>query len=131
MSDLKTHFYKKPLLTLIALGSLSLAGCESIHTHHEPDKPMPVIKGDVCDGSVVATRKPPRYSGKAMRTHQEGWVLSHVTYDASGKVTDVGIVASSPEGFFEQHTWNAVMEWTFKPSEAGGSCGLLIEYKFR
>ncbi len=131
MPGLKSNPFKKLLLTLLASGSLFLVGCESIHTHHEPDKPLPMVKGDVCDESVVATREPPRYSGKAMRTHQEGWVLSHVTYDASGKVTDVGIVASSPEGYFEQHTWNALMEWTFKASESGGSCGLLIEYKFK
>ena len=131
MSDLKTYFYKKPLLMLLAIGSVSLVGCQSLQTHQEPQNAMPDIQGDICDGSVVATRKEPRFSGRAPGSYPNGWVLSHVIYDASGKVTDVGIVASSPEGFFEQHTWNAVMEWTFKPSEDGGSCGLLIEYKFR
>ncbi len=129
MSDLKTHFYKKPLLMFLAIGSVSLAGCQSLQTHHESKNAMPDIQGDICDGSVVATRKAPKYSRKAFRVHQEGWVLSHVTYDATGEVTDVGIVASSPKGFFEKQTAEAIMGWTFKPSESGGSCGLMIQYQ--
>ena len=130
MSDLKTHCYKKPLLMLLAIGSVSLAGCQYLQTHQESKNAIPDIQGDICDGSVVATRKEPRFSGRALGSYPNGWVLSHVTYDASGKVTDVGVVASTPKGYYEKQTLDAITKWTFKPSESGGSCGLMIEYRF-
>ena len=57
----------------------------------------------------------PIYPTKAVNGKIEGWVDVEFTVTEAGKVSDVGIRASSIAGVFEDAAVKAVSQWRYKP----------------
>ncbi|HEV7689915.1 MAG TPA: TonB family protein [Hyphomonadaceae bacterium] len=78
----------------------------------------------VCDGEFQG-RKVTYPSSKAFQG-QVGSVIARMETDASGKVTDVEVLASVPGQVFAEGVVSVLKTWTYKPSKksAGASCRL-------
>jgi len=63
---------------------------------------------------------PADYPVRAASRGVEGWVEVQFTVLADGTTRDARVVASSPEGYFEQSVLDAVAEWRYEPRIVGG-----------
>jgi protein TonB len=66
-------------------------------------------------------RAKPAYPSGARASKIEGYVVVSYSVSASGSVTSVSVVSSSPPGVFNSATVAAVRQWRFKPSPGGAS----------
>lgn len=64
---------------------------------------------------MTISRVPPQYPYRAQRRGIEGWVKVSLLITEQGKVQDVVVVESKPEGIFDHAAIQAVMKWKFKP----------------
>lgn len=65
-------------------------------------------------------RTPAGYPARAASRGVEGWVEVQFTVLADGTTQDARVVASSPEGYFEESVLDAVAEWRYEPRVVGG-----------
>jgi len=62
----------------------------------------------------------PIYPSRAKRMGTEGYVKVKLYVDASGYVTKLEIVKSSPEGVFDRSVKKALRKWKFRPKTVDG-----------
>ncbi|HEY5703594.1 MAG TPA: energy transducer TonB [Gammaproteobacteria bacterium] len=75
----------------------------------------------VIDSNVVPTRRiEPIYPPRAQRAGIEGYVVVEFTIDIEGKVKDIKVVESEPEGMFERAVRQALQKWEFPPKISNG-----------
>lgn len=73
------------------------------------------------DGPLTAVaRTPPAYPPGAKRQNIEGWIKVAFVVDEQGRVDKIDIVASKPQGVFDQSVRNCVGTWRFKPATVKG-----------
>lgn len=77
------------------------------------------------------SRPRPAYPAGARASKTEGHVVVRYTVSASGAVTGVSVVSSSPPGVFNGVTVTAVRGWRFQPSASGGSGTTTIRFKLK
>jgi protein TonB len=82
-------------------------------------KPKPKAQGVTRAASAISTPQP-SYPQAARRARQEGWVDVQFTITASGRVTGVRVVGSSPRGVFDQSALRTVQRWRFRPRMVNG-----------
>lgn len=75
----------------------------------------PVRQGPPDRDFMTISRVPPQYPYRAQRRGIEGWVKVSLLITAEGRVQDVVVVESEPEGVFDHAAVHAVMKWKFKP----------------
>jgi protein TonB len=66
------------------------------------------------------SRPRPPYPITAKRRKIEGYVKVRLLVDATGKVSKVTVVASSPPGVFDKVVRRTVSGWRFKPGTKNG-----------
>jgi TonB family protein len=64
---------------------------------------------------VPAIRVAPRYPVQASTSGTEGWVELEIAVTADGRVLEVAVLQSTPEGVFEQAAIAAVEQWRYCP----------------
>jgi len=75
---------------------------------------------------------PAGYPSRAASRGVEGWVEVRFTVLADGTTRDAQVVASSPEGYFEQSVLDAVAQWRYEPRIVGGKAvDQLVEARLR
>ncbi|MCP5161385.1 MAG: TonB family protein [Hahellaceae bacterium] len=82
----------------------------------KPVQPAPAFSEDL----LPLYTPNPDFPRRAKRRHIEGWVNVQFTITVEGKVVDVQVLASEPEGVFEQATLQKVAQWKFKPQLLDG-----------
>jgi TonB family protein len=87
------------LLTLAVL----LGGCASA------DRPLQLLSGT---GAV--------YPPQARAEGVEGYAVVRYDVDVEGRVGNARVVASSPQGVFDESALQAVSRWRFRPAERNG-----------
>jgi protein TonB len=81
---------------------------------------------DTVPAVVGQTR--PAYPYRARRRNIEGWVRIRFLVDQRGRVNDLNVLESSPEGVFEGAVRDAVLRWRFRPGiRAGRSVDVWVE----
>ncbi len=74
------------------------------------------------DGQLMPLAQlPPNYPYTAKRRHIEGWVKIQFVVNKQGRVEDIRILKSEPEGTFDNAVQLAVSRWKFKPGTIGGT----------
>ncbi len=69
---------------------------------------------------IPISQIPPIYPISARIRGIEGWVKVRFVVDEEGKVRDIRIVESHPEGVFDDAVISCVSKWLFRPAEVGG-----------
>ena len=76
----------------------------------------------------------PRYPKRALSQGIQGWACVGFTIAVDGTVEHPVIVASAPEGYFEESALTAVRTWSYLPHVVGGKpverTGVQILLKF-
>lgn len=88
---------------LAPLAALLLAGCAA------QDRPMQLLSGNG-----------PIYPPEARAAGVEGHAVVRYDVDIEGRVSNARVVASSPQGVFDQAALQAVSSWRFRPAERDG-----------
>ncbi|KIM11915.1 MAG: hypothetical protein KU37_03425 [Sulfuricurvum sp. PC08-66] len=87
------------------------------------------IKGDLAINANVGSgnmeviplvRIAPMYPKAALRMKKEGYVTLRFFIDPKGSVTSASVVASQPEGLFDDAALRAIKRWKFKPKLVNG-----------
>jgi len=83
---------------------------------------------------IPLSRVQPVYPRRAKMMKVEGYVQAEFTITASGRVKDVVIVKSQPEGVFDSAAERALIHWTFKPKIVQGEAvpqraGLTVSFR--
>ena len=68
---------------------------------------------------VPMVRVSPDYPQRAAARNIEGWVQVRFNITATGSVSDVVVVASEPQGYFEKAAVDAVARWRYNPKVEG------------
>ena len=63
---------------------------------------------------------PADYPARAVSRGVEGWVEVQFTVLRDGTTRNAQVIASSPEGYFEQSVLDAVARWRYEPHVVGG-----------
>ena len=63
----------------------------------------------------------PEYPSRARKKGVEGYVTLSLLINETGKIQDVFVVESYPEGIFEQSAQEAIEQWMFAPGEYEGN----------
>lgn len=63
---------------------------------------------------------PPSYPRRARQRNIQGYVIVHFTINKQGDVTQIKIVKSHPEGYFENSARDAISKWKFNPKIQNG-----------
>ncbi|MGD8379701.1 MAG: TonB family protein [Gammaproteobacteria bacterium] len=99
---------------LILLASLSLgAGALSVNAFAHDT-------GKIDHGPTPVTHTQPTYPRAALERHIQGKVVMQFTVNARGRVEDVKVVKSQPQGVFDQAAVTAIKQWTFRPATRNG-----------
>jgi protein TonB len=69
----------------------------------------------------VKLKKTPNYPLDARRQHVEGKVVLQFLIGMDGKVSNIEVVSSEPEGVFDEAAVEAVAKWVFVPAFVGGA----------
>jgi len=117
-------------MDLVAASVFLLSACA--HSASNP-APMPSAPDGICaDRSNEARSSPddsdarplvrvaPMYPKAAYSRGVQGWVCYEFTIAPDGSVEDPAIVASSPEGYFEQAGLTAIRQWKYPPLQQSG-----------
>lgn len=129
---------------LFAAGVLVLAACS--HSTGV-SSPMPIVPEGTCitetdvGGSSYPpadappiVRVPPQYPKQAFDRGVQGWVCIGFTVATDGTVNGPVVVASAPEGYFEEPGLTAVRQWRYSPFRQGGESierpGMRVMLKF-
>ncbi|WP_319524919.1 energy transducer TonB [uncultured Desulfosarcina sp.] len=73
------------------------------------------------DGPLTSlTRIPPVYPVQARRRGIEGWVKVAFIVDETGRVENIFILESEPQGLFDRSVERCVRGWRFKPGTVAG-----------
>jgi TonB family protein len=76
---------------------------------------------DVGTGPSMTSRRPPKYPPAMLARGREATVMTHLRYDADGRVTDAEIIrASVPEHHVRDVVLRAAQAWRFDPERADG-----------
>jgi periplasmic protein TonB len=87
----------------VALVALLLTACAS------NDRPLQLVSGTG-----------PVYPPQARSQGVEGYAVVRYDVDTEGRVGNVRVVASSPQGVFDESARQAVSRWQFRPAERNG-----------
>lgn len=118
--------FAKPCLTAILLTVLS--GCAVNGEQPQSQVLLRPVSG--CDPllpvcglgtATLVNRQAPFYPTEAARNGIEGWVDLELRVGASGEVLDVSVIASEPEGVFDEAAAVAAAEWRFAARPDGGA----------
>jgi protein TonB len=84
-----------------------------------PDAPIEPTDTFIKDPQPI-TRADPKYPERARRFNREGYVLVEFTIDVDGRVKNVRIVESDPEGLFDREVIRAMSKWRYAPQLVNG-----------
>lgn len=77
-------------------------------------------KGALNRDFMPLSRMAPKYPFRAERRGIEGWVKLSFLITEAGKVQDIVLLESSPQGVFDNAAMQAVARWRFKPRISEG-----------
>jgi TonB family protein len=91
-------------------------------------KPMPRLPEGGCPGArprdsqpnlpAIPIRRPdPTFPMRALSEGVQGWVCLRFTVTREGTVRDAEVVASAPEGYFEEAALDAARRYIYQPSQ--------------
>lgn len=118
-----------------AVSALTIAmvgGC--VHSARNP-RPMPSVPEGACDPGpegdaetehdaerniVPVKRFAPYYPRSAYQNGIQGWACLRFTVAANGTVEGARVLASAPEGYFEEAALTAVRQWWYTPKTRDG-----------
>ena len=86
---------------------------------HRPGPPKPAVADDTPPRLIHDVA--PEYPLSAMRRGLSGRVRLEFTVRPDGRVADVSVVASAPEGVFDEAAVAAARQWRFEPRVAPGT----------
>jgi protein TonB len=96
--------------------------------------PAVAMAGGSDRGPVPQVRIEPDYPPQAKDRGIEGWVSFRFTVTKEGRVKDVQIVDSKPQGMWERVTIRAVSNWRYQPALKDGkpieTRGVMASYRF-
>lgn len=93
-------------------------GLQSVQGRPKVLSPMKVAKIDSALSPLVKVKPP--YPSRARRMGIEGYVKVALEVDASGVVTAIKIVESSPKGVFDKTVKRTLRHWKFRPKTVDG-----------
>lgn len=70
----------------------------------------------------------PRYPTRALRAKIEGWVALRMRVEPDGRVDDVEVIASEPEGIFDREAVSAAKRWRFEASGQSHSVERRVDF---
>ncbi|MDR9499996.1 MAG: energy transducer TonB [Hydrogenovibrio sp.] len=80
-----------------------------------------VMTGETVDQKPRPISRPPlEYPARAMAKRIEGFVMLSILINKEGKVTDVKVIESDPQGTFDKAAIDNVKKWTFTPARYKG-----------
>jgi protein TonB len=62
----------------------------------------------------------PKYPKKAAEEKVEGWAKMSAVISENGRVTNINVLDSQPEGIFESEAKRAFSKWLYKPALLNG-----------
>ncbi|QKF80998.1 hypothetical protein CRV08_05545 [Halarcobacter ebronensis] len=71
----------------------------------------------------------PVYPRKAKIRQKEGFVQLQFHISKEGQVSEVVVLKSEPEGFFEDSSINAIKKWRFKPSDSAKDATITFNFR--
>jgi protein TonB len=80
--------------------------------------PAPAATADVTPAKLVKRVTPVAPSGVSRKT--AGFVMVKFNIGTNGRVTDVDVVESSPQGIFDDAAQTAVRKWVYEPRKENG-----------
>lgn len=86
-------------------------------------------EADLQDTAIPLVRISPRYPLNAVEKEIEGYVDLTFTVNSEGKTDDIKVVASEPEGVFDEEVVKAVERWRYNPKDQGKELTLRMEMK--
>jgi TonB family protein len=100
----------------LALACLLTAGC--VAERYKPAASLPASwdSANPCADLQQVRNSRPRYPEAAAEREQQGWVALKYHVAADGDVFNVRVVASSPQGLFDQASAEAVARWRYQPT---------------
>jgi TonB family protein len=115
-----------PSVSLLFL-FLFLSGCAYSARYPAPMPPIPEgacklerEAGHVPTDVEPSTRVDPRYPDSAFTRGVQGWVCLAFAIAPDGTVKDAVVIASAPEGYFEEAGLTAVRQWKYQPFRENG-----------
>ena len=77
---------------------------------------------DVGTGPSMSSRRPPKYPNAMLQQGREAKVMTHLRFDAEGRVIDAEIISASlPEHHVKDAVLRAAHSWRFEPERADGN----------
>ncbi len=71
----------------------------------------------------------PRYPTRALRAKIEGWVSLRLRVEADGRVDEVEVIASEPEGIFDREAVSAAKRWRFEASGQSHAVDRRVDFR--
>ncbi len=100
--------------------SLVLPPLKSAPLVHPTALPGAFSIGQLDGPLTTLTRIPPVYPVQARRRGIEGWVKVSFIVDETGRVDNISILESEPQGLFDRSVERCVRGWRFKPGTVEG-----------
>ena len=107
----------RKFLTLLFF--IALTGCASTTTERIVDQAVYQLN-QVDAPSKWLIHIEPLYPRVAAEKKIEGWVKMSAVVSENGKVTDIKVLDSHPEGVFEKEAMRAFGKWLYKPALLDG-----------
>ena len=89
-------------------------------TEPAPSPPEQTIPASNDPGYRLLERVPPRYPPRALRRRIEGYVVLEFTVTATGRVQNIVVIETIPEGLFDNASRAAVEQWRYSPRTEDG-----------
>lgn len=109
-----------PSLTAPALSGPAVALDPALFGQTAPTGDLTFEAGELDRHPRAVVRTPPRYPFRARQRRIEGRVRVRFLVSADGNTSDIRILASQPEGVFDDVVREAVASWRFEPGRLGG-----------
>lgn len=75
-------------------------------------------------------RVEPAMPKRAIEMNQEGWVCLGFDVDEDGNVENSGVLASSPEGLYDQSALTAIRQWRYVPGGKTKGMRVMLHFLF-
>ncbi len=130
----KPRDFPKPVIEVPG----TVPGINAIKPYDKVVPEQPLIVDKFPGGTIAITREPPstvatgsdrdvvplvrvspEYPPRAAARNIEGWVQVRFNITSTGSVTDVMVVGSEPQGYFEKAAVDAVARWRYSPKVEG------------
>ncbi|MBU0914082.1 MAG: energy transducer TonB [Gammaproteobacteria bacterium] len=97
------------------IGLLFLSGCSS--KADTTARVAPVLENEV---SAYGCKKPPQFPVSAIIKKIEGWAVVEFTLDDDGYPSNMKVIDSSPEGYFERAAMDSLSSCKYRKEQGVG-----------